>query len=201
VSVLATVDSAAVVLGVVFGIPLTLVVLGVVATRPRLGGPILGLATLVAAGLVAVAVWGVFRPAGTGLPASELGPNPGGGVATGAPSPTNNGGGGPPASCSPGGSALKLTAKAIQFDPSCLAAAAGVPFIIQFQNDDAGVPHNVHVFAEDPTADPSAKSLFTGTIVTGPTSTTYRVSALPAGSYFFHCDVHPTTMKGRLVVK
>lgn len=200
---LATVDSAAVVLGVVFGIPLTLVVLGLVLTRPRLGRPLLGLATLVAAGLVAVAVWGVFRPAGTGLPASELQPNPGP-VAVGSPQGGGNGGGnggGEPPSCSPSGSALKLTAKAIQFDPGCLAAPAGAPFTIQFSNDDAGVPHNVHVFEGDPTADPSAKSLFTGTIVTGPTSTTYRVAALPAGSYFFHCDVHPTTMKGRLVVK
>ena len=65
----------------------------------------------------------------------------------------------------------------------------------------AGVAHNVHVYSEDPAANPSAKSLFTGTIVTGPTTTTYSLAALPAGSYYFHCDVHPTTMKGRLLVK
>jgi plastocyanin len=190
---LATVNSAAVVLAVVFGIPLILVVLGIVLTRPRFGAPILGLATLVAAGLVAVAVWGVFRPSGEASPAIGAQPNSGQ-VST---QPGGTGG----SACTPKGPTLRLTAKSIRFDTSCLAAPADTPFTIRFENADAGVAHNVHVYSEDPAANPSAKSLFTGTIVTGPTTTTYSLAALPAGSYYFHCDVHPTTMKGRLIVK
>ena len=37
-------------------------------------------------------------------------------------------------------------------------------------------------------------------IITGPAVATYDVKALPAGTYFFHCDVHPTQMFGTLVV-
>ena len=34
----------------------------------------------------------------------------------------------------------------------------------------------------------------------GPGSVTYQVDALPAGSYFFRCDVHPTQMTGTFVI-
>jgi plastocyanin len=35
----------------------------------------------------------------------------------------------------------------------------------------------------------------------GPKKVSYAVPALPAGTYTFMCQVHPTTMKGTLVVK
>jgi plastocyanin len=35
----------------------------------------------------------------------------------------------------------------------------------------------------------------------GPQTTTYRLPALKAGSYFFHCDAHATAMQGKLVVR
>ena len=40
-----------------------------------------------------------------------------------------------------------------------------------------------------------------GQIVIGPTTVTYHVVALVAGTYYFHCDVHPTAMQGTFVVK
>ena len=36
---------------------------------------------------------------------------------------------------------------------------------------------------------------------TGPATTTYSVPALKSGTYYFQCDVHPTTMNGTFVVK
>ncbi|HEX8098656.1 MAG TPA: cupredoxin domain-containing protein, partial [Actinomycetota bacterium] len=86
-----------------------------------------------------------------------------------------------------------LMAKNISFDKNCLAAPANKPFSIRFTNEDAGVPHNVAILS-------SGKELFTGEIVTGPKTSTYRVEALPAGTYEFHCDVHPS-MKGTFVSK
>jgi plastocyanin len=43
--------------------------------------------------------------------------------------------------------------------------------------------------------------LFRGDLVTGPATKDYTFPAPPPGSYFFHCDVHPTQMHGTLVVK
>ena len=70
-------------------------------------------------------------------------------------------------------------------------------FTITFDNAAPGVPHNVSIYANAS----AAKALFRGQIVTGPKTVTYHVNALPAGSYFFRCDVHPTLMTGTLVVK
>ena len=42
--------------------------------------------------------------------------------------------------------------------------------------------------------------LFKGDLLSGPATTTYKVDALPAGTYFFRCDVHPQ-MNGTFVVK
>jgi nitrite reductase (NO-forming) len=101
------------------------------------------------------------------------------------------------ASCTPSGAQLSLVAMNTAFDTDCLAAPAGEPFTIDFQNKDPGVPHNVSIYT-DPTA---TTALFTGEVVSGPASTTYEVPALKAGTYFFRCDVHPTTMTGTFVVK
>jgi plastocyanin len=36
--------------------------------------------------------------------------------------------------------------------------------------------------------------------VTGPATASYHVPALKPGTYYFHCDVHPTTMHGNIDV-
>lgn len=100
-------------------------------------------------------------------------------------------------SCTPSGTALSISAQAVHYSTSCLAAPAGKPFTIAFHNQDSGVPHNVAIF-NSPAA---TKVLFTGQIVTGPTTAAYHVPALPAGTYYFRCDVHPTAMHGTFVVK
>jgi plastocyanin len=101
---------------------------------------------------------------------------------------------GPSASGSAGG--ITLTAKNVAFDQKDLAAPAGAPFAIQFDNEDAGVQHNVAIYSDSS----AANNLFRGTIVTGPTQTSYSVPALPAGSYYFQCDVHPSQMNGTIVI-
>jgi plastocyanin len=108
----------------------------------------------------------------------------------------------PSASASGGGgevsAELKLVAKDVKFDVSSLTAPANTAFTITFTNDDS-VPHNVAIFEG---SDANGKNVFRGTIFPGPGKTmTYQVPALPAGSYYFHCDVHPTTMYGTLTVK
>lgn len=84
------------------------------------------------------------------------------------------------------------------FDPSALTVQAGAPITLEFDNQDPGVPHNVVIFGEDPAANPDATPIFSGELVTGVATATYDVPPLQAGTYFFHCEVHPATMVGTI---
>ncbi len=108
--------------------------------------------------------------------------------------------------CQPQGATVQIVAPpgaaGSGFDQRCYAAAAGKAFTINFDNKDSQA-HNFAIFAADPLADSSAKALFDPTatnIVSPGASTTYDVPSLQAGTYFFHCDIHPTTMTGTFVV-
>lgn len=125
------------------------------------------------------------------LESPSTGPGPT--VPTGSLAPSAAAGGSPGTA---GGSVIKLAAKDIAFDQHDLSAPANTPFVIQFDNQDAGVPHNVAIYADNT----KANVLFRGDVVTGPTQTTYNVQALPAGTYYFQCDVHPSLMNGTIVV-
>ena len=86
------------------------------------------------------------------------------------------------------GAIVALTAQDIAFQPADLTVPAGAPFTIAFDNRDAGVQHNVDIFAE---TDFSGTALFEGELVTGAVKVDYEVSPLDAGSYAFRCVVHP----------
>ena len=75
-------------------------------------------------------------------------------------------------------------------------APADQPFTITFDNEDADIPHNIQIFTDSTTT----KSLDKGPTVTGVDTQTYDVGELAAGSYYFHCDFHPTTMTGTFAV-
>jgi plastocyanin len=104
------------------------------------------------------------------------------------------------ASAAPGGSAaanvVVISASNIKYEQTAVTAPAGTPFQIQFENKDAGVPHNVAIHLGGATG----AELFKGTIFNGIETRTYDVPALDAGSYAFVCSVHPT-MIGTLTVQ
>ena len=104
----------------------------------------------------------------------------------------------PPASGAPGGSGdtLKITAQNIAFVETDLTVKAGAPFRIDFDNQDAAVPHNVAIHLGSPTG----TEVFKGAIFPGVATQTYDVQALDAGTYGFICTVHPT-MTGTLTVQ
>jgi plastocyanin len=111
------------------------------------------------------------------------------------------------ASCGGGGSSatngkcghpttqISITAKNNLFDKTCLVAPANQAATISFRNQDGGVAHNIQVFA------PNGASVFKGALFTGVKTITYHVPALKPGTYTFHCDVHPDSMKGTFVVR
>jgi plastocyanin len=122
-------------------------------------------------------------PAVTPAPSGDAGePTPVPGGETEAPTDGGNADG-----------ALKIVALNIAFEPTELTAPADAPFVIEMDNQDAGIPHNVEI------KDPMNMSVFMGEIVTGPIVTQYQVQALPAGDYTFVCTVHPN-MVGNLKV-
>ena len=116
--------------------------------------------------------------------------------ACGSKAPSKGGG----SSCGPSGSILTETVKNVAYGATCLAAPGNTAFKINLDNQDAGIPHNMQIFDKDPRQDSSARSLFKGTLVTGPAQTTYEIGALAVGTYHFRCDVHPDQMFGMLVV-
>jgi plastocyanin len=82
----------------------------------------------------------------------------------------------------------------LAFNNSTLQVPAEKTVALNFDNQGAGIPHNVGIYAQK-----GGKELFQGKIVTGPAKVTYDVPPLAAGTYWFQCDVHPT-MNGTLNV-
>ncbi len=82
------------------------------------------------------------------------------------------------------------------FDQTKLSAPADLAFVIRFDNQDPGVPHNIGLYRDEGYSQPIAK----GDIITGPAQSDLAVDALPAGTYYFRCEIHPTTMTGQIEV-
>jgi plastocyanin len=81
-----------------------------------------------------------------------------------------------------------VVAEGSAFDPTSLTWAADTEVTLTFDNrDDAAVagPHNVSIYDGD-------TSLFTGDLIEGPAAVDYTIPPMPAGTYEFRCDVHPT---------
>ena len=142
---------------------------------------------------------GVFPPRGdsSGGGGGASSPAPGA-SAPGDASPAPSGAPTTAPSEAPGGETvtLKITASGIAFDTDTLEVPAGVPFKIEFANNDAGIPHNVAIHEGSPTG----PAVWTGEIFNGVETRTYDVPALPAGTYGFVCTVHPN-MTGTLTAK
>jgi cytochrome c oxidase subunit II len=99
-------------------------------------------------------------------------------------------------SCTPTGSSITLTAQHITWDKSCIAAVAGQPIRVTIINKDAGIAHNFAIWVSSALK----KRLFQTGNLSGPATKTYTVPALPAGKYYFQCDVHGPAMSGTLII-
>ena len=113
------------------------------------------------------------------------------------PSPIAPPSGGPsagPTECGEEGElVLDIRANGLAFDKNCLVGPAGEPFDLAFENEDPVTvgAHNVAILTEQ-----DGEALFDGDLVEGPDSVTYEVDPIDAGTYYFECEIHPTTMFG-----
>jgi len=102
------------------------------------------------------------------------------------------------AGASPGegaGGAVTVSAKGLAFSTKLIDLPDGQPAQLTFQNQDAGVTHNIGIYSDQG----YTQEVFRGSSVIGVNTATYTVPALQAGTYYFKCDYHPT-MVGKVQV-
>jgi plastocyanin/mono/diheme cytochrome c family protein len=103
------------------------------------------------------------------------------------------GAGSPAPSVDPNAEVVEISAAAIAFDTDTLTVPADAGFTLEFDNQDAGIQHNVEIKQ-------GATSVYKGEIFAGAGVRDYAVPALAAGAYEFICTVHPT-MAGTLTAE
>jgi len=94
-----------------------------------------------------------------------------------------------------GAGGFKVIAQNTAFDTKEIDLPADTPAKLTVENKDP-FAHNLSIY-QDETA--SGQPLFTFAPFPGPATKTFDVPAIPAGEYYFHCDIHPT-MSGKVVV-
>jgi plastocyanin len=149
---------------------------------------------------VVLLVGGLVLQTGLLPPRSAVGGTDGGSSPVASPSPGSPGGSGTPGGPSAPGDGgptagdVEITAFNIAFDTTNATVPAGRPFTIHFVNNDPGIPHNVEI------RDGAGAQVYLGEIFPGVADRTYEVPPLGAGTYPFHCTVHPN-MTGTLTAQ
>jgi cytochrome c oxidase subunit II len=99
--------------------------------------------------------------------------------------------------CKPDGTTLSLVAHNISWNKFCLAVPANTPFVVNINNQDAGIEHNFAIYDSFF----QKTTYFTGPKITGPATISLNPDPLPPGRYYFQCNVHGPAMSGAFVVK
>jgi plastocyanin len=109
----------------------------------------------------------------------------------GGESASNGGGGAPPEDT--------IVAEQTAFNTDTINLKADEPASITFDNKDP-FDHNIAIYENQSDADAQENAIFQGDHISAST-TTYEFDPPPKGEYLFQCDLHPTTMKGTVVVE
>lgn len=93
---------------------------------------------------------------------------------------------------------LEIAAENTAYDVDKLTAPAGADVTLVFDNDDEGLQHNWSLYEDKE----GTKEIFEGDVITGVKSIDYLFTAPDKpGTYYFHCDIHPTIMQGEFIVE
>lgn len=96
---------------------------------------------------------------------------------------------------------VTVVGKDLKFDTNEITVEGGRQVDIIFDNQDNGIPHNWALYESQEAADNGEASIVASEIETGPVTQHVVFDPPEPGTYFFRCDVHPTTMTGKLVVQ
>lgn len=92
---------------------------------------------------------------------------------------------------------VNIMAKDKAFNTSTITVPAGAQVIINFDNQDSGVQHDIAFYTDSSASNTIYRILAT----TGPDKITDTfIAPSTPGTYFFRCDFHPTTMTGQFIV-
>ncbi len=100
------------------------------------------------------------------------------------------------AEASAGSANVQISALLVKFEQTSVDVPAGAAFKIDFDNKDAGTPHNIVIHK----GDKNGEIVFTGDTFNGVAIKTYDVPSLAAGSYLFVCTIH-AGMEGSMTAK
>jgi plastocyanin len=89
---------------------------------------------------------------------------------------------------------VQVKAQSIAFSTQEIDLKADADVEVRFDNNDRAIQHNIVIVGQDPN-----KPVFRGDLVTGVATATYKFRSPSAGTYDFHCEIHPT-MKGTVKV-
>jgi plastocyanin len=212
---LAEIGSSEILAAVLFGVVAATATVFLLLTVPARVGPLHVLGCVVVVGLLGVGLWAAFEAspppatssasiAAGGEQFPPVGPSPSGPPSQPPPSPSPTASASGPACKPTGSSAITVTApvgaSVKGFGQTCLAVPAAKDFSVTFKNEDTGVQHTWALFKDSSATDRLGGAPNAAAFITGPAQTTYQLTPLPPGTYFFHCDVHPTVMTGTFVV-
>jgi cytochrome c oxidase subunit II len=96
---------------------------------------------------------------------------------------------------------LTLVAKNITWDAKTLTVPAGSTVKLTVDNQDNAIPHNFSLYASEQAATSGEKPLAGTKPTAGPVQEDLTFNAPAPGTYYFRCDVHPTTMTGTFIVQ
>ena len=96
----------------------------------------------------------------------------------------------------PGGQAqsVLVVAQNTAFDLKQINLKANGPVSLTLDNRDPGIPHNLAILTSE-----NGSVIFRKDPFSGPAKETWTFTAPAAGTYYFHCEVHPS-MNGKVVV-
>jgi len=92
---------------------------------------------------------------------------------------------------------IPITAQGVAFVQTSVDVPAASAFKIDFDNQDAGTPHDIVIHK----GDLNGEVVFKGEQFNGIELRVYDVPALEAGTYGFVCSIHPTLMTGVMTAK